>query len=160
MKLPINTFRKIKMEGGWIDSIPNTIAIYMFAKNIVPLYIGKSINLRTRLLSHLKASILSPKERAFISKSDTIFYKPLLSDLEALILEAHAIRQYKPQYNIVLKDDKNPLYIKINKHHGYPKVSIVRNEHDTGGEYFGPFENTKLTLRLLKSIRAVVPFWT
>lgn len=143
-----------------ISSIPSTTGVYFFYKNDIPIYIGKAVNLKARLTSHLQNARLDRKERAIIEQADRLDYTQTLSDFEAIILEANLVRKFMPQYNIQLKDDKSYLYIKISIKDDYPKISLVRRETDGMSLYFGPFQSNRLTRSLLSHIRKIIPFCT
>lgn len=143
-----------------ISSIPSTTGVYFFYKNDVPIYIGKAVNLKARLTSHLQNAKLDRKEAAIIEQADRLDYTQTLSDFEAIILEANLVRKFLPQYNIQLKDDKSYLYIKISIKDEYPKISLVRRENDGFSLYFGPFQSNRLTRSLLAHIRKIVSFCT
>ncbi len=143
-----------------ISSIPSTTGVYFFYKNDIPIYIGKAVNLKARLTSHLQNAKLDRKEAAIIEQADRVDYTQTLSDFEAIILEANLVRKFMPQYNIQLKDDKSYLYIKISIKDKYPKISLVRRENDGNSLYFGPFQSNRLTRSLLSHIRKIVSFCT
>lgn len=143
-----------------IATIPSTTGVYFFYKDAEPLYIGKAVNLKARLSSHLQNARLDKKERAIVEQANRIDFIQTLSDFEAIILEAKLVHKYKPQYNILLKDDKSYLYIKISIHEQYPKITLVRQENDGKSLYFGPFQSNRLTRSLLSHIRKVIPFCT
>ncbi len=143
-----------------IVSIPSTTGVYFFYKNDVPIYIGKAVNLKARLASHIQNAKLDRKERAIIEQADRVDFTQTLSDFEAIILEANLVRKYRPQYNIQLKDDKSYLYIKISIHDQYPKITLVRRENDNKSIYFGPFQSNRLTRSLVLHIRKIIPFCT
>ncbi len=139
---------------------PSSCGIYIFYEGKTPIYIGKAINLKARLLSHLRCAQIDAKERLIIRSSDTIEIKKTLSEFEALLLEAALIKQFEPKYNRVWKDDKSYLYIKITKADSFPKVFLVRRESDRKSWYFGPFQSTKTARYLLFQIRRIIPFCT
>lgn len=143
-----------------ILSVPSTPGVYFFYKNGVPIYIGKAVNLKARLTSHIQNAKLDRKERAIIEQADSVDFTQTLSDFEAIILEANLVKKYRPQYNIQLKDDKSYLYIKISIHDQYPKITLVRRENDNKSVYFGPFQSNRLTRSLLLHIRKIIPFCT
>lgn len=143
-----------------ISIIPSTTGVYFFYKNNAPIYIGKAVNLKARLTSHLQNAKLDRKEAAIIEHADRIDFTQTLSDFEAIILEANLVRKFMPQYNIQLKDDKSYLYIKISIKDTYPKISLVRRENDGVSVYFGPFQSNRLTRSLLSHIRKIIPFCT
>lgn len=141
-----------------VKAIPSQCGVYLFNKNSRPLYIGKAVNLKARILSHFQNAKVDAKEKLIVEKADDI--KTLTTDGEfrATLLEAELIKKYQPKYNVRWKDDKNFLYIKITTKDKYPKVLIVRKENDGQSLYFGPFSSTKIVNNLLREIRKIVPF--
>jgi excinuclease ABC subunit C len=137
--------------------------VYLYAQNGEYIYIGKSINIRTRVKSHYEAAALEAKERAIVENADIIEYITTNTEFDALVLEANLIQEYKPKYNAIWRDDKSFLYIKIPIKDEYPKISLVRKRGDTETEdavYFGPFGNGKLAKDLLRLLRKIVPYCT
>ena len=92
--------------------LPEVPGVYTFWKNNTPIYIGKSVNLKSRLNSYLQ-TMLGPKTAQMVSEATRLTYLEVTSDLESLLLESDQIKKYKPKYNIILKDDKHALYIVI-----------------------------------------------
>jgi len=80
------------------------------------------------------------------------------SEIEALFLEAEMIRRYMPRYNILLRDDKSMVYIRIDYANNFPTVSTTRRPLDDGARYFGPFLSTTSVRQALKLLRRVFPF--
>lgn len=124
------------------------------------MYIGKSVNLKARLLSHLENAKIDAKEAAIIENSDTIECFITDSEFKALLLESQLIRKYMPKYNARWRDDKSPLYIKVMVKDEYPKVFSTRKEFDKKSHYFGPFPSVRSVYEILKEIRRVFPFCT
>lgn len=143
-----------------INSLPNTIGIYIFKKDDVINYIGKSVNIKSRVLSHLENAKLDNKENLIINNSNKIEVITAESEFKALLLEAKLIREFQPKYNSIWKDDKSPLYIKITSKAEFPKVFITRKESDKTSLYFGPFSSVKMVEKILNDIRKIVPFCT
>lgn len=143
-----------------INALPSQIGVYIFWQEEVPLYIGKSVNIRARVKSHVQQARLSKKEAAIIEHSTHLTHLTTLSNFDALILEAKLIQKHKPKYNVLWKDDKHYLYIKITRGERYPRILPVRRENDGLSLYFGPFRSTYMTERLLYELRKIVPFCT
>lgn len=131
--------------------LPQVPGVYIFWKNNVPIYIGKSFNLKSRLNSYLDIN-LSTKTAQMISEAENMSYTEVYSDLESLLLESALIKKHKPKYNILLKDDKNPLYIQITKE-VFPRILTSRKTGD-----FGPFPSATNVKTILKLIRKVFPY--
>lgn len=142
------------------QEMPVEPGVYIFRKNGVPIYIGKSVNIKTRVLSHLAQARISQKENAIIENADKLDSQTTLSNFDAILLEAELIKKYRPKYNVSWKDDKNYLYIKITTHEKYPKIYPVRKENDGKSRYFGPFSSSKMTYTLIYELRRIAPFCT
>jgi excinuclease ABC subunit C len=143
-----------------IKSLPQVIGIYLFKKGTEYVYIGKSLNIRERVHNHSERARIDAKEKAIIENSDTVEYVICSSELHALVLESQLIQKNHPPYNVIWKDDKSYLYIKIPVRDPFPRISMVRRENDGKSLYFGPYSSTKDVRFLLHSIRKVVPFCT
>jgi excinuclease ABC subunit C len=155
-----------------IKKIPSTTGVYLFKKDREILYIGKSVNLKARILSHLENAKIDKKEAAIVDNSNLIEWMITDSEFKALILEASLINKIQPKYNVIWRDDKSNLYVKITTDEIYPKISAVRKtEIDEGGGgfegfersktvCFGPFSSDRNVEAILKEIRRVFPFCT
>ncbi len=141
-----------------IAKIPSETGVYFFLKRNIPLYIGKAVNLRARIASHLRNSELDPKEKQIITQTDRIKIITISSEFNALLYEALLIKHYEPKYNISLKDGKTSLYIKITHSETYPKIYPIRYENDMKSRYFGPFYSHHVVSKLLGEIRRIIPF--
>ena len=139
-----------------IKSLPPTPGIYIYkdAKGAV-LYVGKAKSLRSRVRSYFTQSAalgpLKEKLMTLISDLETISTD---TELEALVLEATLIHKHQPPYNVLLRDDKYYLFIKITKEEP-PRIFPVRKITRDGSRYFGPYSSSfsvRATLRLLQRI--------
>ncbi len=148
----------ISLNRANIKKIPSVSGVYMFVDKGKILYVGKSINLRARIHSHLENAKLDRKERKIVESSNTLEYFSTDSEFKALILEVELIRLHHPKYNVQWKDDKSYLYIKVNKAADYPKILIVRKENDGKSTYFGPFPSVRSVQAILRQIRKIFPF--
>lgn len=137
--------------------LPSTAGIYLFKKGKTYLYIGKSINIKARVLSHVENSTQDTKEYVIVSQSDSIETQITDSEFKALLLESELIQIHHPKYNVVWRDGKSHLYIKITEEK-YPKIYPVRKEDDKKSLYFGPFSSTADVESLLRTIRRIIPF--
>lgn len=120
------------------------------------IYIGKAKNLKRRVTSYFNKNHTSPKLQIMVPQIKKIEFIITNSEIEALILESHLIKKYKPKYNILLKDDKKFPYFLITKEE-YPRILVTRkkNKNTDEGKYFGPYTNGKsmyTTLDLLKKL--------
>ena len=102
------------------------------------LYIGKARNLKARVTSYFRAAGLASKTMALVSRVADIDTIVTTSEMEALLLEQSLIKQEKPPYNVVLRDDKSYPFIRVTDHK-HPRLSLHRGAKRGGGRYFGPY---------------------
>lgn len=120
------------------------------------IYVGKAKNLKNRVSQYFVAnSQHSPKVLRMVSNIDHFEYIVTDSELEALILENNLIKQHKPKYNILLKDDKTYPFIALNKNSDYPRFTLSRKRSDPSFRYFGPFQSSKSVWDIIRTINAV-----
>ncbi len=127
------------------------------------LYVGKAKNLRNRLKQYVTgpASAHGPWKQSFLRKVADFEITVTGSELEALILETNMIKENRPKYNVLMKDDKNYVYARVTINETYPRVESVRflNLKD-GALYFGPILSNSDLWETLTAIRTVFPFRT
>jgi excinuclease ABC subunit C len=142
-----------------LNSLPHKPGIYIMkdAEGTI-LYVGKAISLYNRVRSYFQESTdLSPKNRSMVAKVDDIEFLVVKNEVEALVLESNYIKQYRPKYNVLLRDDKNYPYIKVSLTEDFPRVYRVRSFQRDGNRYFGPYTNSgavDATLDLLNKLFA------
>lgn len=124
-----------------IRTAPKKPGVYVFqGKKDSTLYVGKAKNLRNRLRTYFQESAnLEPRKMAMVRMTRDFSYIVTDNELEALILEANLIKQYKPRFNIILRDDKNYPYIKLTVKEQWPRIEVVRRIKKDGNIYFGPY---------------------
>ena len=127
-----------------LEKLPSTSGIYIFKKNKSYLYVGKSVNIKARVKSHFENAKIDIKESLIVKNSDSIDYVITDSEIKALLLEAELIQKYHPKYNVIWRDNKSYLYVKITVKEEYPKILLVRRENDGKSKYFGPFPSFAL----------------
>ncbi len=149
---------RIKADKKAIQGIESFIGVYLFTSKSKPIYIGKSINVKARLLSHLENAKLDKKESLIVEKSDSIELIRTDSEFKALVLESKLIQTHHPHYNVRWRDNKSYLYIRINGKDSYPKLRFVRKEKEKAAQYFGPFPSTKSLEVILSEVRKIFPF--
>ena len=150
----ILNLKKIQISKTNFRNLPKNPGIYIFWNNNKIIYIGKAINLKNRLNSYLQIN-LDLKTRNMVNLSQDVSYIKVENELEALLLEAYLIKKYQPKYNIIAKDDKNPLYIKITKEK-YPRILTARKIDEDNKDYisfFGPFPSSLIVKDVLKILR-------
>lgn len=123
--------------------IPKDSGCYLFTdKDKKIIYVGKAKNLRSRVSSYFQKTKKSPKTASLVKKIRAIETRTVNSEMEALILENNLIKEHLPKYNILLRDDKNFLYLRITKEN-LPKMEITRRLVRDGSTYIGPRTSAK-----------------
>lgn len=125
------------------------------------IYVGKAAVLKNRVRQYFH------KSRAHDAKTDALVAEIVDTDwvtvdteIDALFLESELIKRYKPRYNILERDDKSQIYIRINMQDAYPYISYTRGPLDDGAEYFGPYYNGRAIKRALRFLRKSFPYST
>jgi excinuclease ABC subunit C len=137
-----------------IRTIPTQPGCYLYknAEGEV-IYVGKAKNLRARVRSYfLEASQANAKTGTLMREAVDVEYITVANEHEALALENNLIKQKKPRFNILLRDDKTYPYIKLTMNDRYPKVFVTRRLRKDGGAYFGPYFPGNLAYRLVDLI--------
>ncbi len=145
-----------------LNSLPHKPGIYLMkdAEGVI-IYVGKAISLYNRVRSYFQESAdLSPKNRSMVAKVDDIEFLVVQNEVEALVLESNYIKQYRPKYNVLLRDDKNYPYIKVALTEDFPRVYRVRSFHHDGNRYFGPYTNSGAVDATLDLLNKLFPFRT
>ena len=140
--------------------LPDQPGVYLFrdAKGRV-VYVGKAKSIRKRVASHFSkadgAAIHPPATRRWSASVEHIEFVVVASEAEALLAEQSFIKQYRPRFNIRLRDDKSYPFIAVSLDEDYPRVYFTRERHRPGRAYFGPYSNAKRvrsTLDLLTKV--------
>ena len=106
------------------------------------IYVGKARNLRKRLTSYARLqAVAHNKTRVMVGKIAAIETILTASEKEALILEASLIKENKPKYNVILRDDKNYPFIKVTVQEKWPRVMMTRRRLKDKARYFGPYSS-------------------
>jgi excinuclease ABC subunit C len=134
---------------------PDKPGVYLFrgARGEV-LYVGKAVSLRSRVRSYFTGA-QDGKTQALVGRAADVEFIVTGSEVEALILESNLIKEHRPRYNVLLKDDKSYPYLKVTVQEEYPRVFITRTQPRDGARYFGPYPSAGAvhkTLRLLKKL--------
>lgn len=125
------------------------------------IYVGKAVNLRSRVRSYFHASAqMDRKTRQLVKRIADIDWIVVGSELEALILEMNLIKKHRPHYNVRLKDDKRYPYIKVHWNEPFPKVTVTRQMTSDGSRYFGPYTSVWAVHQTLNVLRRVFPYLT
>ncbi len=140
-----------------LKKLPAQPGVYIMhdAKDAI-IYVGKAINLNRRVHSYFRASTKkTPKIQRMVSQIDHFEYIVTDSELEALVLENNLIKEHRPKYNTMLKDDKTYPYIKVTMGEDYPRLVFSRTMKKDKSKYFGPYTSAgsvKDTIELLNKL--------
>lgn len=144
-----------------IAKLPKGPGIYkFFDKNGKLIYVGKSVSIKKRVQSYFAAKNLGPKTNKLVENIAAVQHIKVFSEFEALLLESALIRENKPFYNVIAKDDKSPIYVRITKDE-VPLILTTRKSNITPKDYVkGPFPSAKTTYAILKMVRRIFPYCT
>lgn len=139
--------------------VPTLAGCYIYYnKDGEVIYVGKAKNLKRRVSSYFHKKHDRVKTKVLVSQIEKMEYIITDSEVEALILESHLIKKYKPKYNILLKDDKNYPYFLITKE-DYPRIIVVRKKYlnKENGKYYGPYTNSRAMYSTLDFLKKIFP---
>ena len=145
---------------GIVSNLPDSPGCYQYLnENGVIIYVGKAKNLKRRVSSYFNKEQQTLKTKLLVSKIADIKYVVVNSEADALLLENNLIKQHKPRYNVLLKDDKTYPSICITKEY-FPKIFKTRKIIKERGRYFGPYTNSGALNALLELIKELFPLRT
>ena len=144
-----------------IAMLPESPGCYLMkdAKGEI-IYVGKAINLKNRVRSYFRGRDHTPKVAAMISHIADFEILLCESNLEALCLECNLIKEHKPYYNILLKDDKHYPYLKLDLKEPFPRLTLARRMNRDGAKYFGPYIGATAVKQVIDAVRDVFPMRT
>ena len=139
--------------------LPDKPGVYkMFNSCGELIYVGKAVNLKNRVRQYFRSSANHPpKVAAMVANIDDFDFVIVGNETEALNLESNLIKQNKPYYNILLKDDKHFPYVRIDYKQDYPRVEIVRRFRKDGAKYFGPYLSSYALRESITAVREHFP---
>ena len=125
------------------------------------IYVGKPISLRNIVRQYFQSSAnQNPKVRAMVSHIAEFEYITCQTEMEALILECNLIKQYRPRYNISLKDDKTYPYLKVTMQEDFPRLHMTRRLSRDGAKYYGPYADAGAMYETMKLLKTMFPLRT
>ncbi|WP_025209853.1 excinuclease ABC subunit UvrC [Hippea sp. KM1] len=138
-----------------INDIPKLPGVYIIrSSDDEILYVGKAKSLKNRLKSYLNPREMDIFKTSLVGEAHTVEVITVNSELEALLLESNLIKEYRPPYNIVLRDDKSYPYLRISFSERFPRLWIARRIKNKGDFYFGPItpvDRLRTLIKLLKN---------
>ncbi len=152
-----------------VKNLPHAPGVYLFhGANDEILYVGKAKDLKKRVSQYFaRDDAIGPKTKQLVSQIVRIETREVVSEFDALMLEAKLIHSIVPKYNVLAKDDKSPIYIMITQEE-LPHIKIIRKPKPSAKPstlnpspyVYGPFQSSRLLRSLLREVRTIVPYCT
>ena len=125
-----------------------------------PIYVGKAKNLRARIRNYINESDSRYSVKFLMRRVAHIDFLVTANEKEALLLENSLIKQYRPRYNVRLKDDKTFISLRIDPREEFPRITVVRRYKKDGAKYFGPYHSALAVRQTLRWIQRLFPLRT
>lgn len=152
--------KKEEYQKGIINNLPETPGCYQYLNDSgIIIYVGKAKNLKRRVSSYFNKEQQTLKTRLLVAKIADIRYVVVNSEADALLLENSLIKQHKPRYNVLLKDDKTYPSICISNEY-FPRIFKTRKIIKEAGRFFGPYTNAGALHALIELIKELYPLRT
>lgn len=144
-----------------LKTLPRSSGVYFHKdKNGEIIYVGKAAVLKNRVRQYFQSTkVMDAKTKALVSEIDDVEWVETESEIDALFLEAEMVKRYMPKFNILLRDDKSLLYIRIDMKSEWPYVGFTRNPIDDKADYYGPYFNGFAVKKALRYLRKVFPYY-
>ncbi len=140
----------------FVKTLPQDPGVYrMLDENEKYLYVGKAKNIKKRVSTYFSKKLASARIARMLSHTCDVEIVITNSEAEALLLENNLIKEHRPRYNILLRDDKSYPYIYISSKHKYPQITFYRGRRKKSGRYFGPYTSVnaaRYALNLLQKV--------
>lgn len=141
---------------GYLNTLGGSPGVYrMLDEQARVLYVGKARNLRARVSNYARPTGHSGRISRMISETASMMFLTTKTETEALLLEQNLIKQLKPKYNVLLRDDKSFPNILVSSKHGFPQVKKHRGARKEKGNYYGPFASAGAVNRTLNQLQKV-----
>ncbi len=150
------------MLADKLKQLPITPGVYFHKdKTGEIIYVGKAAVLKNRVKQYFQSTRdMDIKTKALVAEIADTDWVETESEIDALFLEAEMVKRYMPKFNILLRDDKSLLFVRIDMKNDWPYVSFTRNPADDGAEYFGPYYNAFAVKKALRYLRKIFPYYT
>ncbi|PKN79063.1 MAG: excinuclease ABC subunit UvrC [Candidatus Cloacimonetes bacterium HGW-Cloacimonetes-1] len=154
----VKTTPEIEAKLGFLPELPG---VYIWKdKDDKVIYVGKAVILNNRIKSYLSNSPKDPKTEQLVKHIADLDYIIANNEREAFLLESDLIKQYKPKYNIMLKDDKSYPFVKLTLAEPFPRIMVSRDPVKDGSRYFGPYTDVRNLRYVLRSFEWIFPIRT
>lgn len=145
-----------------LKTLPRSPGVYFHkSKTGEIIYVGKAAILKNRVRQYFQSTRdMDVKTRALVEEIHDTDWVETESELDALFLESEMVKRYMPRYNILLRDDKSQMFVRIDMKSEWPTVTFTRNPIDDDATYFGPYYNGFAIKKALRYLRKVFPYYT
>lgn len=145
-----------------LKTLPREPGVYFHkSKDGEIIYVGKAALLKNRVRQYFQSTRdMDIKTRALVEEIEDTDWVETESELDALFLESEMVKRYMPRYNILLRDDKSQMFVRIDMKSQWPVVAFTRNPADDGATYFGPYYNGFAIKKALRYLRKIFPYYT
>ncbi|WP_095594665.1 excinuclease ABC subunit UvrC [Actibacterium pelagium] len=141
---------------SYLNTLDHSPGVYrMLDAESRVLYVGKARSLKNRVTNYANRTGHSPRIARMIRETASMMFLTTKTETEALLLEQNLIKQLKPRYNVLLRDDKSFPNILVSKEHGYPQIKKHRGAKKEKGNYYGPFASAGAVNRTLNQLQKV-----
>lgn len=145
-----------------LKDLPRSPGVYFHkSKSGEIIYVGKAAILKNRVRQYFQSvRDMDVKTRVLVAEIHDTDWVETESEIDALFLESEMVKRYMPRYNILLRDDKSQLFVRIDMNNEWPHVSFTRNPADDGADYYGPYYNGYAVKKAFRYLRKVFPYYT
>lgn len=150
-----------KLEAK-LKTLPRSPGVYFHkSKSGEIIYVGKAAVLKNRVRQYFQSKRdMDIKTLALVAEIEDTDWVETESEIDALFLESEMVKRYMPRFNILLRDDKSQMFVRIDMKSEWPHVSFTRNPADDNAEYFGPYYNGYAVRKALRYLRKIFPYFT
>jgi excinuclease ABC subunit C len=143
-------------------TLPRSAGVYFHKdKKGEIIYVGKAAVLKNRVRQYFQSTRdMDVKTRALVAEIHDTDWIETESEIDALFLESEMVKRYMPRFNILLRDDKSELFVRIDMKNEWPHISFTHNPADDGADYYGPYYNGYAVKKALRYLRKVFPYYT
>lgn len=145
-----------------LKELPRRPGVYFHkSKTGEIIYVGKAAILKNRVRQYFQSSRdMDIKTQALVAEIEDTDWTETESEIDALFLESEMVKRYMPRFNILLRDDKSQLFVRIDMKSEWPHVEFTRHPADDGAEYYGPYYNGYAVRKALRYLRKIFPYYT
>lgn len=149
-----------KLEAK-LKTLPRSPGVYFHKSDSGEIiYVGKAAMLKNRVRQYFQSKRdMDVKTLALVAEIDDTDWIETESEIDALFLESEMVKRYMPRFNILLRDDKSQLFVRIDMKSEWPYVDFTRNPADDGAEYFGPYYNGYAVKKAMRYLRRIFPYF-